>query len=69
MLVLSAGGNAPDIYALELSDVPVWHRFCVWGAVPPNPGSATMTEAGIFLALSNSPGAYLFNLDTPYCDD
>lgn len=67
MLVLD---SASDIYALELSDAPVWHRFCVSGAVPPPlyAGTATLTDAGIFFALNNSPGAYLFNLETPYCD-
>jgi len=68
MVVLASTGAAIDVYALELSGSPAWHRFCARGAVPPFGEKATLTDAGIFLALGETAGAYLFNLETPYCD-
>jgi hypothetical protein len=69
MLVLTTTGVGLDVYALELAETPVWHRFCALGAVPAAYGEkTTLTDGGLFLALGETAGAYLFNLSTPYCD-
>ena len=69
-MILTAASRSSDVrvFALDLGESPAWHRFCSPGLVPAGIGgtNAVLVPEGLFVSANGA--AFLFNLDTPYCD-